>query len=586
MVKAVNCAAGRGGLRLEEEVVRRRRGPLGCWRARPLLLVTLAAVVSLTGATTAAGTDPLPAPQTLSPAMTVAREVRLAMDRDGNAVAVFFYGDDRVGGIAYCKIVWEETNDCTAAARSWPADGGLSPQVDLSARFSARNGEGDVVMDGHGGALAVWAGTAQWGGVGGIVARARSADGTWGAPQVLSPDPLSPAVAMDDQGRAVVTWLHPIPSFPLLHDEVQARGRAADGTLTPVQDVSTTGVQAWGPQVAVNAAGDAVLVWQAQLDGQTWTVQARGRAADGTLSPVQNLSAPGVNSVNPRVRLDADGDALVVWQLGLVDGVQARVRAADGTLSAVQAISPAGRRGSDPQLAMLDDGRAMVVWSGAEPNGFDTRVRARARAATGAWSPVETVSLPASLSIVDGPQVAMDQSGRAIVVWTQEAGDTILEPVQARTRSPLGAWSSVRNLSAARAVTWQPKVAVSPAGRAVVAWEEYWSFSDHHDWGAAMMGRAFQLSSLPPDLTPPNTTIVSGPPAITTKRNVAFGFRSNEPGSTFRCRLDSAVWRGCSSPRRYSALPYGRHVFRVRAIDPSGNVDPTPAVRVFKVVRP
>jgi hypothetical protein len=198
---------------------------------------------------------------------------------------------------------------------------------------------------------------------------------------------------------------------------------------------------------------------------------------------------------------------------------------------------------------------------------------------------VETVSLHAPLGIVHQPRVAMDQSGRALVTWSQEAGDSLYTPLQARTRSLSGAWSAVTNLSQPRANTWQARVAVSPAGRAVVLWEEFWSYTDHHDWGPAILGRAFPLSSLPPDRTAPVTNIVSGPPATIRRRSVTFRFRSNEPGSTFQCRLDGATWRTSLSPRTYRKLSYGRHVFRVRAIDPSRNMDATPAVRVFGVVR-
>ena len=38
--------------------------------------------------------------------------------------------------------------------------------------------------------------------------------------------------------------------------------------------------------------------------------------------------------------------------------------------------------------------------------------------------------------------------------------------------------------------------------------------------------------------------------------------------------------------RRTGASRFGLHTFRVRAIDPTGNVDPTPAVRTWRITRP
>jgi hypothetical protein len=80
------------------------------------------------------------------------------------------------------------------------------------------------------------------------------------------------------------------------------------------------------------------------------------------------------------------------------------------------------------------------------------------------------------------------------------------------------------------------------------------------------------------DLTPPNTTIDSSPPSPSGNATPTFTFSSNEPGSTFECRIDGGSWTSCSSPDTISlALTQGSHTFDVRAIDPAGNTDPTPA---------
>ena len=87
------------------------------------------------------------------------------------------------------------------------------------------------------------------------------------------------------------------------------------------------------------------------------------------------------------------------------------------------------------------------------------------------------------------------------------------------------------------------------------------------------------------DRTPPDTTIVSAPRHRTKRHRVRFTFTSTEPASRFQCRLDRSHWQTCTSPRRYSKLSFGRHVFRVRAVDASNNIDPTPARYRFRVVR-
>ena len=46
---------------------------------------------------------------------------------------------------------------------------------------------------------------------------------------------------------------------------------------------------------------------------------------------------------------------------------------------------------------------------------------------------------------------------------------------------------------------------------------------------------------------------------------------SNEPGSTFICRVDAGPFRPCSSPYTLPPLSNGAHIFYVKAIDAPGN---------------
>jgi hypothetical protein len=87
------------------------------------------------------------------------------------------------------------------------------------------------------------------------------------------------------------------------------------------------------------------------------------------------------------------------------------------------------------------------------------------------------------------------------------------------------------------------------------------------------------------DTTPPETTIESKPPDPSGSPSASFAYASNEPGSSFECELDGAAFATCPiAGIGYGGLADGSHTFQVRAIDPSGNVDPTPAGYSFEVV--
>jgi len=85
------------------------------------------------------------------------------------------------------------------------------------------------------------------------------------------------------------------------------------------------------------------------------------------------------------------------------------------------------------------------------------------------------------------------------------------------------------------------------------------------------------------DGTPPQTSIESGPTGTTNDSTPTFAFSANEAGASFECRVDTAPFAACTSPRTTETLSDGAHGFDVRAIDQAGNVDPTAASRSFTV---
>jgi hypothetical protein len=84
------------------------------------------------------------------------------------------------------------------------------------------------------------------------------------------------------------------------------------------------------------------------------------------------------------------------------------------------------------------------------------------------------------------------------------------------------------------------------------------------------------------DSTAPRTTLGSRR-VRGAVRSASFGFDANEAGARFRCRLDLGKVTSCRSPKVYSDLTPGPHVFRVYAIDRAGNADRTPAIARFAI---
>ena len=91
--------------------------------------------------------------------------------------------------------------------------------------------------------------------------------------------------------------------------------------------------------------------------------------------------------------------------------------------------------------------------------------------------------------------------------------------------------------------------------------------------------------SLTVDRTAPDTSLTGGPSegGTITDPTPSFSFNGSGSPSSFECSMDGGGYSSCSSPHTPGSLGNGPHTFRVRAKDPAGNVDPTPAARSFTV---
>jgi uncharacterized protein YheU (UPF0270 family) len=445
------------------------------WRLLlPLLLVSALAAP--------ASSQAWSSPMTVSAGGGYADSPQVAVDQSGTAILVWRRRDG--------------TTDCNGSScfrvqgRVLSAGGGLSSIQTLSASGQTAKAP-QVAVDKSGNSVFVWQrydGTTNCGGYPGclrIEARARTADGALSPVQTLSAAGQyaeGPQVGVDAGGNAAFVWRG--------NGQVWTRARLADGALSPIQAVSAPGqeTQFSDPQIAVDSGGDAVFVWEAfaapaSCNFNCTRAQTRTRSADGTLSPVQTLSAAGADAIFPQVAVDQSGNAVFVWQrcgsFLYCSSIQARARSTDGVLSPIQTLS-AGNFYSSPQVSSDRGGDAVFVWSHydetADCGGYAClRIQARARSADGALSPTQVLSAAGQFALY--PQVALDPSGTAVFVWERFDGTTNCARfsclrIQARTRSAAGALDPTQTLSAPYQNAVAPQVAVDPSGDSIAAWQQ------------------------------------------------------------------------------------------------------------------
>ncbi|NYJ03469.1 subtilisin-like proprotein convertase family protein [Nocardioides thalensis] len=97
--------------------------------------------------------------------------------------------------------------------------------------------------------------------------------------------------------------------------------------------------------------------------------------------------------------------------------------------------------------------------------------------------------------------------------------------------------------------------------------------------------RDFTYDPTPPDTTPPQTNIIGGPEnGAGVKSPPTYRFSSPDSDADgFVCSIDDKAFKPCTTPFTVSGIAPGNHSFEVSAVDEAGNVDPTPALRTFKL---
>ncbi len=343
-----------------------------------------------------------------------------------------------------------------------PAGGGWGPSADLS--LKGRNAEDPgVAIDAAGTATAIWR---RHDGAKYIVQVAsRPAGGSWGPTVDLSAvgeNAEDPQIAVGPAGDAVAVWRR----FNGTRFIVQAASRPAGGSWGPAFDLSAVGQNAETPQVAISAAGVAVVVWS-RYDGAKFVVQAARRGPGGAWEPVLDVSAAGQNAEEPQVAIDAAGNAVAVWSR--FDGAKFIVQASfqgagGGAWSSAADLSASGENSSDPQVAIDAAGNAIAVW--ARENSPTLRVQAARHPAGGAWEP--GVNLSRLGDSAEEPEVAMAPGGDAMAVWSRTEGSPRV--VEGSAMPAGGAWEAPSVISVIGQNASEPEVAADPTGNRVAVW--------------------------------------------------------------------------------------------------------------------
>ena len=298
---------------------------------------------------------------------------------------------------------------------------------------------------------------------------------------VLQHHAYDPQVAFDAAGNGAAVW----SQFDGLRKNVWASRYTASTTTwgAPVLIETNNGGDADFPQLALDSAGNALVVWE-QSDSTRRNIWVnRYTATSQRWGTAQLLETDDVGFANAsQLVLDANGNGMVVWEQS--DGARKniwarRYNAANDQWDVADVVETSAEDANAPQIAVDANGNFMAVW-----RGYDSLVHNRYnlwanRYVTGTgWESATLISNnltdPRSISDAqvsrnaDTPHVAMDAAGNALAVWAQASS------IYANRYTAGVGWSGA--LPIENDVIWAasaPRIAITADGNAYAVWEQY-----------------------------------------------------------------------------------------------------------------
>ena len=255
------------------------------------------------------------------------------------------------------------------------------------------------------------------------------------------------AMAQDAQGDSVIVWTDNGTVFAQRYD---AYGSPTGGAIA----VNTTipGFQD-EPSVAMDAAGDFIVAWQTgDPSGDGFTAYAQQfNSAGAAVGSVLEFGPEGSGPASPSVAMDAAGDFVVVWDEYQSDGfanVIYSLHRTDGT--GITAIANASTYGGLPDVAMNPQGDFVITWAGQEKgiSSVFTQIYAETFNLSGISPypefPISTITTGNQYE----PSAALSGSGQFVIAWVDGSESAYAAHRRGSTPGPGCHWGP-RSLSAA-----------------------------------------------------------------------------------------------------------------------------------------
>jgi hypothetical protein len=303
-----------------------------------------------------------------------------------------------------------------------------------------------------------------------------TADGSWGTAEQIETDDLgdasSPQIAFDAGGNAIAVWQQFDGAIYSIwaNRYVPSTGWGA-AELLEADDAS--GHHALAPQIGLDASGNAIAVWR-QTDGTAYSAWANRYVAGTGWGGAELLEASSESVGGPQIALDSSGNAIATWYQN--DGLRTNIWANRydtatgwGTAELIEANDSGNAIA--PQVALNTEGNAMVAW--AHHDGSVYSVWATPYETGTGWGTPELLESD-NAGNASLPQIAFDATSNAIAVWMQSDGT--VNSIWANRYVPGIGWGTAELLESDNETghdAGSPQIAFDGNGNALAVWMQF-----------------------------------------------------------------------------------------------------------------
>jgi hypothetical protein len=269
-----------------------------------------------------------------------------------------------------------------------------------------------------------------------VMVSSRARNGAFTEPSVLTHNAtrVAPAVAVSPDGAVTAVWPGPDsqqvlaaawpagsqPPAPTVLDKY-----TPSGTLGSFESFRSLRVRS-------SPSGEELVTW---LYGLPWwgrpeavALRAAWHPASGGFGPIQTVSSAGVEAREPAIALGSDGRALIVWSEITATGSGPVLNYATGAVDAPFAAgtpinAPVAEREAEPSAEWLADGSVVLLWKGDHG------------ALAARWAPGDAFPAPSILARAQGlPPVEMAAGGASDPVFAWDSHPSPFVPLTGQIR--------------------------------------------------------------------------------------------------------------------------------------------------------